>query len=350
MKKLLSCTALLLAVLMIFSGCAVKPEKYAATAAATYGDQTIYMDEAAFWLRLLQWEQEGAYSYLYYYYYGITDMWGMDSGRRTQNMGQSLKEDVMARLRQACMLNDEASKYGVSLTAEDKEKSKKFVQTLRDSYADELFALMGNPSDERMAEIVDRFSLASKVHDAIKKGYTDFTVTDEECDSFSIQYFAVIETADDKKEEGKLYNEELANQILADIKDGQSIDAIKTNYTGQATFSEASYTRVSDSTSVLYTEGVKLKKGEAAIALSGTTRYVIYCVDDHDLQATEDKRAELTDKAQETYFKENVLTELEKNAKAFKVNKVYEDIQLTNVFVSKPTTAASTEGVSTADK
>ncbi len=235
MKKVLSVCALLLAVVMTVAGCAVKPAKYATTPAAAYGDETIYMDEAMFWLRLFQWEQEGSYAYLYYYYYGITDMWGMESGRRTQTMGQSLQEDVMAQIRQARMLNEQAAKYGVTLTEEDKEKAHEFIHRIRDSYADELFELMGNPSEERMMEIVNRMSLAIKVHDAMKKAYTDFTVTDEECESFTVEYFAVTKTEDDKKEEGKTYNEELANEILADIKDGQKIDAIKTNYTGRAT-------------------------------------------------------------------------------------------------------------------
>ena len=346
MKKLLSVCALLLAVIMTVTGCAVKPAKYGTTVAATYGDETIYMDEAMFWLRLLQWENEASYAYLYYYYYGVTEMWKMDSGRRTQTLGQTLKEDVMARIRQAIMLNEKAAEYGVSLTAEDKEKSAKVIEHLHEDYADELFHLMGDPTDARMAEIIDRFSLASKVHDAMKKGYTNFTVTDEECESFTIQYFAVFNTADDKKEEGKLYNEELAKAILADIQAGHTMDAVEANYTGQATFSNTTYVRAEENTSVLYTEGVKLKKGESTMALSGTTWYVIYCQEELDEEATETKRTSLADSKQETYFKETILTALEANAKSFSVKKPYNDIEITNVYVAKPTTAAASEAES----
>ena len=60
MKHISRIAALILAVLVLCTGCgsSVSPEKYSTTAAATYGDQTIYLDEANFWLRMNQWSTE----------------------------------------------------------------------------------------------------------------------------------------------------------------------------------------------------------------------------------------------------------------------------------------------------
>ena len=60
-------------------------DDYSEVAAATYGDETIYLDEVNYYLRNKQ------FMYEYYYtMYGMTDIWSSDT------MQDSLREEVMA--------------------------------------------------------------------------------------------------------------------------------------------------------------------------------------------------------------------------------------------------------------
>ena len=60
---------------------------------------------------------------LYYYYYGISDIWSISSGVRTQTFEQTLKETTMAEILQTYVLLDHAGEYASSaLTDKDNEK------------------------------------------------------------------------------------------------------------------------------------------------------------------------------------------------------------------------------------
>ena len=355
MKHLSRIAALILAVLVFCTGCgsSVSPEKYSTTAAATYGDQTTYLDEANFWLRLNQWSTESYTGVLYYYYYGITDIWPLSSGNRTQTFEQSLKESVMAEVLQTYVLLDHAAEKNVTLTAEDDEKISHLIEDIRDSYADEFFQLAGiaegEAGDKQMRTYFEKRVKAFKVAYAVMQA-ADVKISDEDCKSFRIAYILVPEpssstTASTESTEdaaASIQGEDLANLILTSLNNGEKWDDVKSKWSS-LTASEVAYAYSDTSTtSVFYTEGKDMKAGEYKIYHKESTGwYVLNCVSDDDADAAASKRASLTTEQQDAAFNE-VYKGWQDSAKTFKVTKEFKNLKVEPSYVAKTTTAAPT--------
>ncbi len=362
MKHISRIAALILAVLVFCTGCGnVSTDKYSTTAAATYGDQTTYLDEANFWLRLNQWGTESYTGMLYRYYYGITDIWPVASGNRTQTFEQTLKENVMAEILQTYVLLDHTGDNATVLTDSDNAKLTSLVKDVRDTYADEFFALAGiangEAGDAQLKTYLEKRVLAYKVAlDAMKK--IDVSVTDEECKSFTIGYLLVPEPSKDSTKstestEGsssssELSGEALANLIQVNLLGGDSWDETVSKWKS-LTSSTVSYA-YSDTTATAtyYTEGKEMKTGESKVVYtSGTGWYVLYCINDDDLEAAAEKRDSLTSSRQAEAFNETYKT-WQSAAKPFKVTKDFKNLKVEPSYVAKTTEAApSTEAPST---
>ena len=345
MKKLTALAAALLTAALLMGGCALKPADYSRTVAATYGTTNIYMDEAMFWLRLTQWDQEEQYASLYAQYYGTSNMWDIIGNYNLgRTMGDLLKEDVMSQILQRYVLCDQAESLGVSLTEQDITKGREFVQRLRDYYADALFQSIGSPTDEKLLEFVNRNSLAMKVMDAVKQNLS-VDVSLDECDTFTVDYFRIATTAEadmkeaEEGEEPYVYNEELANKIKEEWSSGNSADAVKTKYTGFATY----YNPVSllrndtENINLLYTQGKDLEDDQYVVYYHESDKcwYVIHCINDHDAEATAKNLAKLTEEKRNEGFGPKY-TEMAKAAPAYKLKAVYENVEMKETFVRKP--------------
>ncbi len=367
MKHLSRTLALLLAILVFCTGCgsSVAPDKYSTTVAATYGDQTTYLDEANFWMRLNQWGTESYTGLIYYYYYGITDIWSISSGVRTQTFEQTLKETTMAEILQTYVLLDHAADYKVELTDEDNHKIDHLIEDIRDGYADEFFALAGvadgEAGDKQMRSYFEKRVKAYKVALEVMNA-ADITINDEDCKSFHIAYILVPEsdtstTSTESTEQASsenLVGEALANLICTNLLGGKSWDETKEAWK-DLTNSEVTYAYSdTDTTSFFYTEGKDMKTGDSKVYhKEGTGWYVLYCVSDDDAEGAATKRASILSEKQAAAFNE-VYKGWQENAKTFKVAKVFKKLTVEPSYVSKTTTAAptteapSTEAASTA--
>ncbi|MBQ6294057.1 MAG: hypothetical protein IJK77_09435 [Lachnospiraceae bacterium] len=358
MKHLSRIFALILAVLVFCTGCgsSVSPEKYSTTAAATYGDQTTYLDEANFWLRLNQWSTESYTGMMYYYYYGITDIWSQPSGNRTQTYEQSLKENVMAEILQTYILLDHAGEYSAELTDEENHKIDHLIEDLRDSYADEFFTLAGiaegEAGDKQLRTYFEKRVKAFKVAYAVMQA-ADVTVNDDDCKSFRIAYILVPESdstttastestgsteasADEKK------GQDLADLILYTLNAGEKWEDMKSRYSGLSSSESAFAYNDTETTSFLYTEGKGMKTGESKIyQREGTGWYVLHCISDDDAEGAESKRATLVAEQQDKAFNELYKT-WQDAAKTFKVTKEFKNLKVEPSYVTKTTTAEPT--------
>ena len=344
MKHLYKALTVLLASLMVLTtGCGVKSADYAKTVAATVNNESIYLDEAAFWLYLMQSSEFSYYSYLYSMYGMSLDeatFWQQSSGNRTQTQEQYLKEEVMAELLQSRIINSHLSEYpDAALTDADKAKIAEYVKTLKSQYKDEFWNDIGSPSDERIAEYLSVRSQAVKIWDAARRNLS-VEVADEDCESFTVEYFAItlsvasqtVDTSTEASSEAAepdpktLKGQALADAVEADLKAGKTMKEIAEYYTN-ATKQTASYARKSTSTAVPFTAGKELKTGEYKVDKNDTTIYVVYCTNDADEEATAEKRTELTLSAQATAFDEKVCAEWNKAAK-YSVAGAYDDLKL----------------------
>ncbi|MCJ7834648.1 hypothetical protein MUB23_04490 [Cuneatibacter sp. NSJ-177] len=344
--------ALLAAALMVgtAAGCSTSMDEYATTPALKYGDQTVYLDEANFWLRYEQWATEAQYG-LMYQYYGYANMWEASiDGNKT--LSQQMKEDVMAQLIQTCILNDHAEEKGISLTDEDKTKVTEQIAKFRDAFAEE-FKEYSDASDESIQGWMEKNALAVKVWDAVKQE-TEVTVSDEESQEFTLEYVFVSNSSGTDSTESteasdteKLTGEALADEMEKRLNEGKKFsDFAEELGTSSST---QSYLKVDpENTSVLYQEGSTMKTGEIKKVTAETGWYVIQCTSDLDEEATEKKRAEVEDSKREEYFN-SVYAEWAAAAPEYEVQKAWDDLKVDQmIYVEKPTEATTAESTSAA--
>lgn len=345
MNKLCKLAALLLAVVLMATGCAASPAQYGSTAAATYGSETVYMDEANFWTRYYQYSYESYYGYLYQYYYGYNNMWVLESGNRgSQTFADTLKESVMAQQLQGFILRAHAEEYKVSITDEDKAKIADFIAELHEHMPEAFWTLVGDVSDERLTEILTGSSLAVKVWDAVKAA-AEVSVDTDACKSFTVSYFLVSETKEEdhdhstegESSEKEIINEDLAKLIETAWKNGSDFDDLKEDYSEGTSSSTVSYLiEGEDETTAateLYKNGKEMKEGEIkTVYKEGTGWYVIRCdsEDDPDAQALEAANREET--AREEAFNE-VYKGWAAGAGSISVKKAYKDLEITAAFL-----------------
>ena len=258
------------------AGCGgVSMDKYASTVVATYGDEDIYLDEANFFLRYQQWTQEAMYWDMITAYTGYTDLWTYPSGDGEKTMGDALKERVMAQLLQTRILIDHASDYSVDLTDEDRDLVAEAVNAVRTNFADEFFNYT-NPSDEDLTTWFEQNALASKVWQAVKDA-ADVTVSDEECQEFTLEYVLVpfpsedssdteettAETtaADGEDSTPALEGEDLANEVLSRLQPGEDFSDFADEL-GVSNTTNSYLKNATDNTTDLFLRGVTMATGD----------------------------------------------------------------------------------------
>ena len=329
MKRFSKTIALLLALTLLMSGCGSNTSRYATTVAATYGDKIIYLDEANFWLRI---EQTG-YSYiayLYQYYYGVTDFWSLESGRRTQTYGETVKEDVMAEFLQLNILLDHAGEYDTALTAEDYAKIDEAIAEMKEDYADSLFdpSVIGDYSDEKLRASLAERSQAVKVWNAVREQAT-LSVTDEETRSFSVHYFQISSSSSITPEGySALTGEQIAEYLTQQLVSGTSFSDLKTNFSS-LTAGDVSYRWNDESTETRPQNrlGRVLTDGQVTWQKDGDYWYVVQCVSANDEEASKEAREALESEQKEAHFNE-VYAEWVKSAKSFSVKSAFKNLPL----------------------
>ena len=354
MKHLSRIFALILAVLVFCTGCgsSVSPEKYSTTVAATYGDQTTYLDEANFWLRLNQWGTESYTGMMYYYYYGVTDIWSQPSNNRTQTFEQTVKESVMAEILQTYVLLEHTGEYPADLTDEDNHKIDHLVEDMREGYADEFFTLAGiaagEEGDKQMRSYFEKRVKAFKVAYGVMQA-ADVKINDDDCKSFRIGYILVPEETSSTSASTEaaststgVTGADQADLILRNLNAGGTWDDTKKNWETLTSNESAFAYNDTSSTSFLYTEGKDMKTGESKIhRVEGTGWYVLHCISDDDAEAAAAKRNTLITEAQDKAFNE-VYKTWQDAAKPFKVTKEFKKLKVEPSYVAKTTTAEPT--------
>ena len=330
MKRFSKMIALFLALVMLMSGCGSSTASYANTVAATYGDRTIYLDEANFWLRFSQM----GYSYymqIYQQYYGITDFWGMSSGNRSQTMEESLKEEIMAQFLQQNILLDHETEFDTALTDEENKKIDEFIAELRADYGDDLFnEQVCVISDEKLRETFVQRTKALKVWKAVRE-QTVTTVSDEDAKCFTVEYFQITSSTSETPsgESAALSGEDLATYLANRMNSDETLAHITKDFSSSLTSGTKSYRWNDESTqtNVLNRVGRTLTEGKATAEKDGETWYVVRLLSADDKDAAADARATLEDEQKDAHFNE-VYAEWAKSAKKFTVKKVFNDLKM----------------------
>lgn len=393
------------------AGCAVSMSEYASTPALIYGDETVYLDEANFWLRYQQWVMESQYGLLYQYY-GYENMWEAPADEYT-TLGQQLKEDVMAQLIQTCILNDHAEEMEITLTEEDQTRIADAIAEFREDF-DESFTEYSDASDESITAWMQKNATAVKVWDAVRQD-TEVTVSDEESQMFTVEYVTITEstsapesteasteadstaaedtTAADTagadsteaettaaettaaessqasgeestaEEETTAEEESTAEEETTEEEDtlsGEALadEAVRRLEEGQSfadfedelglTSSSQSFLKSdTENESTIYQNAVDMATGDVKKVAYDGGWYVIYCVSDLDEEATEEQRAQVEDDKREEYFN-TVYADWAAAAPEYEVQDGWDDLKVDQmIYVEKETTAADSTGAET---
>ena len=134
------------------------------TPVAYLGGETVYLEEALFYTRMLQeqWEQA------YYQDFG-SGMWQQEAADDGRTLEDVLKGDVMSLLAELHLLCAHAEEYGAQLTEEDQAGIAKRAQSFMESNTPEVLEAAG-ATEESVAHYLTRNELAARTAQQITGG------------------------------------------------------------------------------------------------------------------------------------------------------------------------------------
>ena len=326
------------------TGCAaqIPVDQYGSTAALTYGDTVINLDEANLLLRMEQYYDEMFYTA----YYGVQP-WAMEVSEDV-TMEMQVKEDVMARLVQTCVLMEHAEQYGVALTDEDKAYVGEQTLAFMEGATPSLLAATG-ATTEMVQRTLEHNALANLVWQAaVADANTEFDESEYRTNAVTYIYVSnSFNRADGAADTDYSAAEAAANDILARVQAGETLEEIKADEAySSLNVNNGSYkTADTDSLSDLGKQTVDMKTGESKIYHSENAGfYVVYCDNEFDEEASEEARQSLVKDAQTKYFDEQVYGSWAKQD--YTVNeKAWKTLKLAGhpVYVAEEATQAATE-------
>ena len=185
--KLRKAFALMLAAVTaagVLSGCgSSKIGDYATTQVAKYGNETIYLEEANFWLRYEQITNEAYYGQMYAYF-GYDNMWTMPDGEDGGTMADTIHTATMSQILQRRVLADHAADYNVELTEDQKAKCKEAAENIFKDFPN--FTEYSDADADKIAGYMELNSTAYLVADAIK-AETEIDVPEDSVAAYGIE-------------------------------------------------------------------------------------------------------------------------------------------------------------------
>ena len=371
-KKLTKIISVTLIAATVLSGCAKRTSvaDYSTAVVATFGDTKIYLNEANFYARLLQYSNEQYFSSF------SSDFWDKDYSGSGKTMEEDVKQYAMQIVYQTELLSSKAAEYGISLTDADTQKVSEAVtkflnetdQALLDAIQhDEAFitniytqnALAVKVKEYLISDVdtnVDRETFKRMVINYVEVTDTseDDTVSDSESQTETSSTSAIADTttaADTTAEsaaEPAVDLEVVANEILSRVKSGEDISTVAESY-GYTSKNETIGKDTYDN--ALGTTSWTLTTGQTALAYDEATGYyVIQCVSDYDAEATDSAINTEIESRKDTMFQEKYEA-LENDGPKFKVDeRVWSEITFDkHLYVAETTAAASGSAEITAE-
>ncbi|MBQ3968535.1 MAG: hypothetical protein II688_07600 [Lachnospiraceae bacterium] len=384
-KKMLAASMSALLAAGALTGCytKVKPEDYANTVVATYGDEKVMLDEANYYVKMYQATNDAYFTY-YSYFYGyktIKDMYDSVADEKTgKTMWDNMKQNAMATLYQTYVLASHASEYGVSLSDEDNKKIDKNVKDFFEE-GDKGITEAINISEDHLREVLKRNALAVRVHEYLVKDI-DTTVNEEDYRHTLVSYIKVTEaekkTEEETTAEGETsaetettaaaeektvdlkaaaekikteWEEELkehdkysdaANHVVESYKESTEVVTAFTDNTNYAKPTASDDGTVAESLQKYCWN--ELKTGDFGIYEDSSAKatYVVYCVNDNEESGKKTDIDKELDSRRTKMFEEKY-PEIVKNSPSWNVKeRIYSQIKYTEIEyeTEEPTTTA----------
>ncbi len=276
------------------------------TVTATLGEEPIYVEEAQFYMRMLQeqWEYE------LYDDFGA-DMWQQEAGENGETLEEVLKSNVLDTLTELHLLCAHAEEYGVTLTEEEQEAIRERAANFMKTNTEEVLREAGADA-ETVERYLTRNELASRTAQAIQDAFEPgLTEEDARVGRLTYALFSVTGTYDAEGNHTAFTEEEIA-QIQ---KDAEAF-AARARELGDITAAggELNHTVIDVYFGDDTNGGAHPQVAEAARALKpgGVSDviqtedgwYVVQHVTDYDEEATQENLEALTEDARQQHLLE----------------------------------------------
>lgn len=334
MRLLKRASALMLgAVLAIamFSGCSasISKDDYASTVVATWGDENVYLSEANFYIRRIQYYYESLYFQMGY----DSTMWDSQvSSTSKATMADNVRESAMVQIFQTMVLNSKAEELGVSLSDEEISAVKAKADTYMESVSDLLWEEMNITADE-LYELFEKNALANKVWEAVVAD-VDTEVSDEEAQQKGITYVLVPESAAD-------YDPETVQaDILERVQAGEDLSTVASEYSLTASTDAVGEEEYADT----YGPAAwALSEGESNVVfVEGKGWYIIHLDSEFDETATETEKTTIITNRKSELFTETYEGWLKDLPEFVVDSKVLDAIDFgTTMYIAETTTATT---------
>ncbi len=273
-------SALLIALVLLSTGCAVQE-------AVVLNQQVTCSEDEIFMIGDLVCAKQEYLAYLanYYNLYGTVcevNLW--TGGYDTDTMAQSIKDAVFSHIIKVYVLNIYAQENEITLTETDKAKAAKAAAAYYESLSEEEIAYMGDITEEQLAEIYERYVLAEKVYAQIMKSVNGEVSEDEA----RIMDALVLHVTD----------EELANEIQAELDNGATFERLANSYNEDELVSVTFGRGVYDS--AVEAVAFYLEDGEVSdmITTESDGYYFIQCVNKYNEELSEANKEAIIEERQ----------------------------------------------------
>lgn len=175
-------------------------EQFRPRVIATVGTEKIYLTDAMYDIYSTE-TQYNSMSSIYKQIYG-SDYWSMEVDDEGTTGAKSEKDKIMQKLQQRSVLCQEAKKYGVFLTEEEKKKAVENISSITEGMTAKQKGMMGL-SESKIKEVLEEQALADKYKQQLIAGYEiddaaiTKTVSKKENRGYNLQYYyASTQTTD----------------------------------------------------------------------------------------------------------------------------------------------------------
>lgn len=304
---------LLTAVLIscMIAGCVrtTATEDYSQTVVAKFGSENIYLDEAAYMARAVQYSYEAVFG-------SSTDFWNYNYSGNGDTMESMVKESVMQQIYQTRVLVNYANENGIELTDEQETK---VAETVADIMKDATYAKAVGATEELLMDIYTENAIANAVYLKLTED-VDTDINEEDYLHKSYDYIKITESSD-STDDVKTQEEEAAEDILAEMKAGTDLEDIVSEY------SDADFTVQNSTNSFMLSEELsygefawELAEGECGSTyVEGEGWYILKCTSENDEESRDTAIEDELESRKQDAFTEKY-EEIKKTAPKFTVD------------------------------
>ncbi|MGN0298649.1 MAG: hypothetical protein ACI4C1_05625 [Lachnospiraceae bacterium] len=275
LKHSLVCLLAVVLVTCMLSGCVrtTSTENYSTTVVAKLGSKNIYLDEAAYMARAVQYSYESVFG-------SSSGFWDYDYTGNGETMEAMVKESVMQQIYQTKVLVAYAEKNNIELNEEQKELVRTTVAGILE---DEVYANAVGANEDLLISIYTENALANVVYLKLTED-TDTSIDEAEYLHKAYDYIKVTADEDEETDE-----ESVVSDILAAMESGEKIADIVSSYDDTAYKVSNSSNSFMESDDVSYGEYAwTLAENECgSVYIDGEGWYVLKCTSDNDEEAAQ---------------------------------------------------------------